>query len=100
MLPGPVVATVAEAAAEAARNSVQHAGSEATRALNITVTDSELCVELADNGAGFDLSDVRPDRLGVTGSIHGRVDGLTRGSAEVISAPGQGTMVRMRWDRT
>jgi len=100
MLPGPVVGTVAEAAAEAARNSIRHAGTEATRALNITVTDSELCVEVVDDGVGFDLSSVRPDRLGVSGSIHGRVEGLTGGSAEVISAPGEGTSVRMRWDRT
>lgn len=99
-LPGPVVGTMIEAAVEAARNSVQHAGPGATRSMDITVTESELCVEVADNGAGFDLNDVRPDRLGVSGSIHGRMEALTDGSAEVITAPGRGTRVRLRWIRS
>jgi signal transduction histidine kinase len=54
--------------------------------------DAEVFVR--DRGSGFDLAQVPEDRLGVRHSI---VDRMRRhgGSAEIVSAPGQGTEVRL-----
>ena len=52
-----------------------------------------------DRGAGFDLDGVAADRHGVRNSI---VDRMARhgGSADVRSAPGEGTEVRLHMPRT
>jgi signal transduction histidine kinase len=48
-----------------------------------------------DRGPGFDLATVPEDRLGVRESIIGRME-RHGGSARVVSAPGEGTEVRLR----
>jgi signal transduction histidine kinase len=52
-------------------------------------------VFVRDRGSGFALAEVPEDRLGVRHSI---VDRMRRhgGSAEIVSAPGEGTEVRLR----
>lgn len=78
---------------EALTNVVRHAGvTEAT--VKVCKNDDNVVVEVADRGAGFDPARVNGHRYGVTRSI---VERLTRagGSAEVISAPGNGTRVRL-----
>ncbi|HJQ04210.1 MAG TPA: histidine kinase [Nocardioides sp.] len=75
---------------EAMQNAGKHAGADATVAVTARTTDGRLEVEVRDDGAGFDTTDVAlshgfvnmRDRLGALG-----------GCLEVWSAPGQGTRI-------
>lgn len=95
--PEAVVRALAEALGEALRNSLRHAGPDADRLVLIEVSAARLQVSVGDNGVGFDVTAVPPERLGIAVSIHGRIDDLPGGWAEVTSTPGRGTTVRLGW---
>lgn len=95
--PVGVVAALAEAAAEATRNSLVHAGPDAQRAVFIGIAADLVQVVVADDGDGFDPAAVPSDRLGVALSIRHRVGVIPGGDAAVISSPGDGCTVRLRW---
>jgi len=80
---------------QALRNSIQHAP-DAARSVVLIHTDSEIRVEISDNGPGFDPDRINDDRLGIRQSIIGRMNRLPGGSAEIDSAPGRGTVIRLR----
>ncbi len=88
----PVVAATREAVANAAR----HAG-VARVDVYLEVDGPQVEVFVRDRGRGFDPAAVPVDRHGVRRSI---VDRLERhgGSAEIRTAPGEGTEVRLRLD--
>jgi signal transduction histidine kinase len=65
-----------------------------TVSLYAEVESDELSVFVRDRGAGFDLSGVAETRHGVRGSIIGRMR-RHGGKAEIRSAPGDGTEVRL-----
>ena len=79
---------------EAIVNAARHSGA-AKVDVYAEASAHEAAVYVRDRGSGFDPAGVAADRLGVRNSI---VDRLARhgGSAEVRSAPGAGTEVRMR----
>jgi signal transduction histidine kinase len=56
-------------------------------------------VFVRDRGAGFDPAAVPPDRRGLRDSVSGRLARLG-GTAEVRSAPGEGTEVELVLPRT
>jgi signal transduction histidine kinase len=87
---------ILEAAAEALRNSIQHAG-PASRAVHAQVTDELVEVTVLDDGRGFDPADVRPGRLGVAVSIRDRMHAVPGGWAAVVSRRGEGTRVAIGW---
>ena len=62
------------------------------------ITDGAVDVFVRDRGRGFDPDSVPGDRYGVRNSI---IDRMQRhgGSAEVRSAPGDGTEVRLHLTR-
>jgi signal transduction histidine kinase len=62
------------------------------------VTERAVDVFVRDRGAGFDLDEVPEDRYGVRRSILDRME-RHGGSAEVRSAPGDGTEVRLHLPR-
>ena len=82
---------------EAVTNAAKHAG---TGRVDVYAEVGPEVVEVfvRDRGAGFDLDAVPEDRQGVRGSI---VDRMTRhgGRAEVRTAPGEGTEVRLAMPR-
>jgi signal transduction histidine kinase len=94
--PAGVVRTLASATSEALRNSVLHAGTEATRTVDVTI-GPELRIDITDDGPGFDPSAVPPHRLGIAVSIHGRLAQLPGGTSSVESRPGHGTRVNVSW---
>ena len=102
LVPGPVVAALAHATREALANVAEHAGTgEAWVTVAVTqpldaAGPPRIQVTVRDAGAGFDLANVGPARLGVRRSIIERV-GDWAGSASVRSAPGEGTTVCLRW---
>jgi signal transduction histidine kinase len=87
------VAALVAAAREAMVNAARHAGVE-TVSLYAEVEADELSVFVRDRGAGFDIDSVADSRHGVRGSIIGRMQ-RHGGQAEIRSAPGDGTEVRL-----
>jgi signal transduction histidine kinase len=87
------VAALVNAAREALVNAARHAGVE-TVSLYAEVEADQLSVFVRDRGAGFDLTGVEDTRHGVRGSIIGRMR-RHGGKAEIRSAPGDGTEVRL-----
>jgi len=87
------VAALVAAAREALVNAARHAGVQ-TISLYAEVEADELSVFVRDRGAGFELSGVGDSRHGVRGSIIGRMK-RHGGRAEIRSAPGEGTEVRL-----
>jgi signal transduction histidine kinase len=89
---------VVHAAREAVVNVAKHAGTERADVYAET-SPSAVDVFVRDRGAGFDVDGVAADRQGVRNSI---VDRMSRhgGRADVRSAPGEGTEVRLHMPRT
>jgi len=87
------------AAVQAALHNVDlHAGADARAWVLVERLDSTVLVTVRDDGVGFDerrLEDAsRAGRLGVAGSIRGRVADLG-GQVRVTSAPGEGTEIEI-----
>jgi signal transduction histidine kinase/phage shock protein PspC (stress-responsive transcriptional regulator) len=87
------VAALVAAAREALVNAARHAGVE-TVSLYAEVEADGVSVFVRDRGAGFDIDTVEESRHGVRGSIIGRMQ-RHGGRAEIRSAPGDGTEVRL-----
>ena len=78
---------------EALQNAGKYAGDGAVVTINVRADEGALCVELSDDGAGFDTAS--------TGFGHGFVNmqdrlGAIGGELAVESEPGKGTTVRAR----
>lgn len=97
-LPENVIATFMAALMEALRNSAKHAPG-APRSVRAELSGASVRVVASDDGPGFTVGNVNPDRLGVSRSISGRMRDLPGGSAEINSAPGVGTVVVLEWIR-
>lgn len=95
-----VDAAFAEAAAEAVRNSLQHAGRDGrpvSRSTTLTLSESRILLSIEDDGVGFEARDVRPHRLGILVSIRGRMNAIPGGAARIESSPGRGVLVELEW---
>ena len=89
-------ALVWRVAQESVRNAIRHSGAT-TLAVTVRGDGETLTLAVVDDGSGFDPHNVvDPDRYGLRGlrSLVGDVGG----DLEVISAPGEGTTVRMEVD--
>ncbi len=84
------------AAREATTNAAKHAGVQRVD-VYAEITETGIDVFVRDRGAGFDPAATPEDRLGVRRSI---IDRMERhgGRAEIRSAPGEGTEVRLHLD--
>lgn len=89
----PDVTALARAAREAMINAARHAGVDR---IDVYAESNARCVEVfvRDRGVGFDLDSIAADRMGVRGSIIGRVE-RHGGSASIRSRPGEGTEVAL-----
>lgn len=81
------------AVGEAATNAAKWSGCPAISVF-VEVADGELQAFVRDTGVGFDPDDIAEDRLGVRESILGRMERVG-GTAEIVSAPDEGTEVRL-----
>ena len=86
------------ATVQAMVNSLQHAGEgDVARWVAIRgVRPGGIEVVIADTGEGFRLNDIPTERLGVRVSIIERVANAG-GRAVIQSAPGEGTIITIRW---
>lgn len=89
----PDVSALARAAREAMINAAKHAGVGRID-VYVEVADRRAEVFVRDRGVGFDSTLIAVDRMGVRGSIIGRIE-RHGGTASIKSAPGEGTEVRM-----
>lgn len=85
------------AAGEALTNAAKHAGTGRVD-VYAEVTSGAVDVFVRDRGVGFDPVTVPEDRYGVRHSIVGRME-RHGGTAQVRSAPGEGTEVRLHLAR-
>jgi signal transduction histidine kinase len=87
------VRAVVAAAREAMVNAAKHSGVAQVQ-VYAEVEAHRILVFVRDRGSGFDPTQVPADRLGLAQSVIGRMQ-RNGGSAEVRSAPGEGTEVRL-----
>lgn len=81
-------------AQELVRNTIRHSQAS-TLAVTVRGDAEFISLEVVDDGVGFDPEQIRDlDRYGLRG-LHSLVTDVG-GSLEVVSAPGEGTTVRMR----
>jgi signal transduction histidine kinase len=100
-IPADVADAIVLAVVQAMMNSVKHAGGpEVPRSVVVRgAADGSVQAEVTDGGRGFDPGTINSERLGVRVSILERIR-LVEGEAELQSAPGVGTTVRLRWPAT
>ena len=92
------LAGLGAATREALVNVAKHSGVTAAD-LYTEVTPERVSVFVRDRGKGFDPGTVPDDRRGLRDSVSGRL-GRLGGTAEVRSAPGEGTEVELVLPRT
>ncbi|MEV4225053.1 ATP-binding protein [Nonomuraea sp. NPDC049725] len=93
-VPDEVGEAMAEAGAEALNNVARHSG-EREAWLTAVEVDGVVTVRVVDRGTGFDPGLVEPG-YGLRSSVMGRMREVG-GRAEVITAPGEGVCVELRW---
>jgi signal transduction histidine kinase len=95
---GEPLRPIVQAAREAVTNAAKHAGTGRVD-VYAEVTPAAVDVFVRDRGVGFDPAAVPADRYGVRHSIEDRMR-RHGGTAEVRTAPGEGTEVRLHLSRT
>ena len=93
-----VARAVLKAAREATVNAAKHSGADKID-IFVEAGDDGVEVFVRDRGAGFDPDAVPADRMGVRGSVIGRME-RHGGEATIRSAPGEGTEVRLSTRRS
>ncbi|GAA4109557.1 ATP-binding protein [Nocardioides fonticola] len=91
---GEALRPIVAAAREALVNAAKHADVDRVD-VYLEVGPAQIELFVRDRGRGFDPDAVGPDRLGLRSSI---IDRMERhgGTAEIVTAPGAGTEVRLR----
>jgi signal transduction histidine kinase len=87
------IAAMVQAGREAMVNAAKYSGAPSI-SVYAEAEDGDLEIFVRDRGKGFDLDAVPEDRMGVRGSIIGRME-RHGGTARVRSAPGEGTEIKL-----
>jgi len=97
-MPASAAETMYSAAMQAMVNSINHAGDgEVTRWVSArSIPQGGIRIEVGDTGKGFAIENIASERLGVRVSIIERLANAG-GRATIVSAPGEGTIVKLRW---
>ncbi|HEV7757197.1 MAG TPA: DUF5931 domain-containing protein [Mycobacteriales bacterium] len=102
LLPATRAAELAAAVGAALHNVARHVGPEAEAWVLVEDSGSQVVVTVRDDGPGIApgrlAAAAAAGRLGVAQSVLGRLRDLG-GSAEIVSAPGEGTEVELRVPR-
>ena len=93
-VPAPVADAIADSARAALSNVVRHAPGAAA-ILRLARAAGTVVVEVTDDGPGFDPATVPGHRYGLRESVRGRMAG--GGGRVDVSAPGDGTRIRLEW---
>ncbi|MGW4065496.1 sensor histidine kinase [Amycolatopsis sp. NPDC004747] len=95
VVPEPVADAVAGAVGEALLNVVHHAGTRDVL-LETSASSTGFSVTVVDSGRGFDSAAVPAHHYGIRESVEGRMRAVG-GEGCVVSVPGAGTRVELRW---
>jgi signal transduction histidine kinase len=95
-LDGPIEALV-QALSETMTNSAKHSGAP-SMSVYAEVEEDSVTAYVRDQGHGFDVDGVLPDRGGIAHSIRGRVE-RHGGTVSIVSEPGAGTEVQLTMPR-
>lgn len=98
-LPSDAVGTLVQAVREATLNASKHSRADHVRVevdIRVVRRRPQVTVDVVDDGVGFSMADVPRERLGIRVSLIERMHTIG-GDAEIESAPGQGTRVRLTW---
>lgn len=87
--------TVFRMAEEMLRNIERHAGARHAHVLLRQQRDAQARLDVSDDGGGFDPQAIGPGHYGLVG-LHEQAEAIG-GRLEIASAPGQGTVLRLRW---
>jgi signal transduction histidine kinase len=88
---------VLQAAREAMVNAAKYSGAGSV-SVYAEVEGDSVEIFVRDRGKGFDIDAIPTDRMGVRGSIIGRME-RNGGTATIRTAPGEGTEVRLEFKR-
>ena len=88
-----VAKVIALALTQSLVNVMKHSGVTEVE-VSLHSTGAEVMVMVIDGGRGFDLAEVGSDRLGLRGSIRGRIESIG-GSVQIWSGLGKGTSIVM-----
>ncbi|GIJ27548.1 histidine kinase [Micromonospora qiuiae] len=94
-VPPPVAEAIAESAHAALANVARHAPGASTL-LRLRRLAGTVSVEVIDDGPGFDPAAVPAHRYGLREAVRGRM-ATVDGRADIHSAPGHGTRIRLEW---
>ena len=97
-LPATTVAALVDAMRQGGANVAKHAPGSSAR-LSFDLEPDRFAVTLADDGPGFNPAGLPQDRAGIRVSILGRLEHTPGASAQVYSAPGEGCVLDVVWDR-
>lgn len=96
----PILPAVAQALTEACLqaldNAIQHSNATEIALALQGLPGGHLLFSVKDNGSGFRQDRVPRSRIGISTSIRARVESVG-GDVKIISSPGEGTEVVMRW---
>ena len=95
-IPMEIAATMLAAIEQAHTNSIVHAP-QAQRELVATWDESQLSIVFADTGPGFHVAKIPHHHAGVTITMLERPRNHPGVSAQLTTAPGQGTRYRLTW---
>jgi len=98
VLPANVCSAFAEATAQAAINSLQHAGAGVERFIHLKGINRGIKIVIVDHGKGFRPSRVPKNRLGLRHSIIDRVESVG-GEVFIDSQIGKGTTIVLEWKK-
>ena len=88
-----IAEVIALALTQSLVNVMKHSG-VAEAEVSLHSTGAEVMIMVIDGGRGFDLAEVGSDRLGLRGSIRGRIESIG-GSVQIWSGLGKGTSIVM-----
>jgi len=93
--PRAVADAVTHSVSAALANVSRHAGTGVAQ-VQLKTRGHGVVATVCDQGRGFDAAAVLVSRRGIRESIIGRMESVG-GAAEVISRPGEGTLVTLWW---
>ena len=96
-LPGEAQLAFYRVAQEALNNVAKHADATSVEIV-AGVAGDHYSLSISDDGRGFDAGTIEPNHFGLT-IMHERVEGIG-GQLDIVSIPGHGTRIVVRWSRS
>ena len=87
-----------EATLQAVDNAISHSNATKIAVTLDSQVNSEIEIQVVDNGIGFRPQRLSEDRLGIRISILAKME-IIGGKADVVSSPKAGTSVTLRWPK-